>query len=387
MEGKRHNLWLKVTAVLSAVAFGLCLWMAFATLSGAGMPGCSGSGGCGSALSSRWAMVLGVIPVSALAAGLYLILTTILAFLAIDAAKGREKLLWAAATILSGAIAGSAAWFLGVLAFELHTLCIFCLAAHVVGLSAAAGVLLLGARLNPAGRRTAAFFCGIALAGCLAALQLGGIGGDSRRGGTTRDPLPYAALDGTPCIGNPDAGHVLELLFDYRCSHCRNLHPLIREVVERSDGRLAVLLCPTPLSTACNPYVRATVDLYKGSCELAQIALAIWKVDKDIFTIFDDWLFACEEDAWTPREPEEAMRYASSLVGEERLREALSDATVRQSIALYCELFGRTFSSGGGGIPRIICGSGWIMPEATDADGLEAELSEAFGLGLDHDRL
>ena len=109
MEGKRHNLWLKVTAALSAVAFGLCLWMAVATLSGAGMPGCSGSGGCGSALSSRWAMVLGVIPVSALAAGLYLILTTILAVLAIDAAKGREKLLWAAATILSGAIAGSAA--------------------------------------------------------------------------------------------------------------------------------------------------------------------------------------------------------------------------------------------------------------------------------------
>ena len=60
-----------VPALLGAVALVLCVVMSLHSLSGVGLVGCAPGSSCDGVLGSRWSLILGLLPVSVLAAGLY----------------------------------------------------------------------------------------------------------------------------------------------------------------------------------------------------------------------------------------------------------------------------------------------------------------------------
>ena len=85
---------------------------------------------------------------------------------------------------------------------------------------------------------------------------------------------------------------------------------------------------PTPLNTKCNPYWEETEPRFEHACELARLALGVWRVDRTAFVQFDSWLFEPE----MPRDPAEARRQAEKLVPAAALESALKDPWIDRQI-------------------------------------------------------
>ena len=73
------------------------------------------------------------------------------------------------------------------------------------------------------------------------------------------------------------------------------------------------------------------------------------------------------------------MQWARELLGD-GLEAALADPRIDAYLRKVEELFGRTSTGGTGGVPRLILGQRWLVPETDDADELlqliRTELSE-----------
>lgn len=159
----------------------------------------------------------------------------------------------------------------------------------------------------------------------------------------------------------------ITLLFDFQCIHCRRLHRVLPELAARSGGR--ILLCPVPLSSACNPYIPASgIDRFAGSCPLTRYALAVWYARPDAYADYWDWLLG-GGDEHAQIAPAEAENRARALLGA-GFEAALTDPRIDAYLRKVEELFGRTSSSGKGGVPRLIRGQRWLVPETDDADEL-----------------
>ena len=353
--------WLKWAAVLfCTVALAFSLILTWQSVSGVGMIGCGVGSGCDSVLGSRWSMLFDVVPVGSLAAGLYIVVL-LCVFAASD--KELESLCSSLVLVASGAIIGSALWFTALQVFWIHQLCPYCMITHLCGVVASA---LLFCVYSPK-RKWMLWALGLALSGLLAFVQF--LTSSPRiQQGWVEEKLPSFSIYEYPHIGSVEAEKVYEILFDYQCSHCHTIHRLMQEVVEKHP-ETAFVLIPTPLSPLCNPYIPKESDQFDGSCELARLALAMWRISGEAFYSFDSWLFANDED-WRPRNPQDALEYAVSLVGKERLESALSDPWIGESISRASELFGRTNTGKTGAIPRIIQGESWVVPEVETAEEL-----------------
>lgn len=282
-------------------------------------------------------------------------------------------------------------------------------------------------------RQLSFVFAGLVLAGCLAGLQLLTTPRTAFDRGFIPEALPLPDPQEMPSVGDPASGTAITLLFDYRCSHCQKIHSLLPEVVSLLGGQVAIVPAPVPLSKDCNPYIPAGEDRFKGSCELTRYALALLRLDRasssfaidsgasppssssainsgdssssssaidsgasspssfsaidsgassssnSVFAEFDAWLFESDAaDGWYPREPEEAFEKACSLVGEQRLLEALQDPWITGYLTKIYELFGRTSTAEKAAVPRFICGDTWLVPDVDDAPGLAALLQTHF---------
>ncbi|MCX6836603.1 MAG: DUF1573 domain-containing protein [Verrucomicrobia bacterium] len=258
------------STLLLIVAAVLAGWLAFSTLTGSGVAGCTASGGCGTVLSSRWAYLGGVVPVSLL--GLALYLSTLFAWIV-----GWRKL----ARVCEWTILLGAAWFLLAQGFILHAFCPWCCATH------AAAVLAVSIRWAFVGRRsdsthprvfgiTAPITAVIAVA-ALALAQWQGPAPETSQVISTPSPAspdtsvaaPLFTLDpsGTvtllgdaslsfyvrslPVPSEPDGassmslpGVPLILLHDWTCQHCRSLHQTLLTSSSASPGTFMVLALP-----------------------------------------------------------------------------------------------------------------------------------------------
>ncbi len=138
-----------------------------------------------------------------------------------------------------------------------------------------------------------------------------------------------------PILGSADAPKLLVVLFDYCCPHCRTTHGYLLNGLASHKNELAVLVLPTPLNTKCNPYWEETEPRFEHACELARLALAVWRADRAAFPAFDAWLFEPEQ----PRDPVAARRRAEQLVTAAALERALSDPwidhQIEQNVAAY----------------------------------------------------
>ena len=356
-----------VGAIALVLSFILCIH----ALSGRGLIGCTAGSSCNEVLGSRWSFLFGLIPVSALATLLYLVLLVCILLrdsLAED--PSFQRLIDSVTLIGAGAVIGSAVWFIWLQKNMIRAFCPYCMSAHVLGIIFS--VLIIIRRFKGAALRTVlCLLCGILAAAALAATQLLTTPRTAYDRGFVPEALPQTDPHQLPSYGNPDAKKVVTLLFDYRCSHCQKIHGMLPELAEALGDDVVIVTCPVPLSLACNPYIRAAEDRFPGSCELARYALAVWRSDRSAFAEFDRWLFEAQPGrGWYPREPLEALQKAESLIGAARLAKALEDPWIGDYMSQVMELFGRTSSAEKAAIPRFISGGGWIVPDADDVEGL-----------------
>ena len=395
--------WRWSLLILNLLALALSLYLSWHYLVGGSVIGCGGDSPCDRVLGSRWSSVGGVLPVSGLAAGVYLALLVAGFYLGPATEPSVRRLAWGAGLVLAGAIAGSAVWFAIIQEWAIGAFCPYCLATHVTGLLLAAlifwqapGQLAEGstavarpksAAVPVAPRRVFGLppamglaLAGLVLAGLMAACQAIIPPPPAYRGGEAGKNLPAIDPQTSPLVGSPDAPYAVKLLFDYKCPHCQQLYFLLNEAVRRYHGKLAFVLCPSPLTTKCNPYVPRDVDEFKGSCELAKIALTVWVARREAFPAFDLWMFSLDSgDVWQPRSLDAATARAVELVGRAKFEAARSDPWIEQYLQASIQIYGAT-RGGNNAVPKMVFGARWVIPQPNDANDLVAILQDSLAL-------
>lgn len=150
-----------------------------------------------------------------------------------------------------------------------------------------------------------------------------------------------------PIVGCPDAPHVLVELFDYTCPHCREMNDQLKVAMKRFGNQLAVLTLPVPLSHECNDTISITNQQHQDACELARLALSVWRKAPDSFPDYHNWLFETSRS----RTAVEARHYAAQLVGHQALNMELGKPIVNQYIAKHVLLYKR---AGQGTVPKLM---------------------------------
>ena len=384
---------------LSALGLTLSSYLSWHYLAGGSVIGCGGGRPCDQVLNSRWSSIAGVLPISGLAEGTYLAILMAGFFIGPGTEASVRRLAWSALLVLAGAAAGSAVWFTIVQKWMLGSFCPYCMATHITGLLLAALVIWQAPkqsvqnsdspvdRVNATdpkhiiGRLSAMGFTsvGLLLAGLMAAGQVHFVPPAVYRGGEVNEKFPAINPHEAPVVGSPDATYIVNLLFDYKCPHCQQLHLLLEEVVRRYNGKLAFVLCPTPLNTKCNPYIPRDAAEFNGSCELAKIAMTVWAARREAFPEFDRWMFSFETgDLWHPRSLEAARAKAIELVGQAKVDAAGSDPWTAQYLQTTIRVYGITARGGNTAVPKLVYGPRWVIPEPNDVEELILVLHDSL---------
>ena len=378
---------------LSTLALGLSSYLGWHYLMGGSVVGCGVGSSCDQVLNSRWSAIGGVLPVSGLAAGVYLAMLVSIFFIGPATETSVRQLAWGAMLVIVGAASGSAVWFTILQKWLIGAFCPYCTTTHITGLLLGALVIWQAPRqkVSPdAAQRIIGFLpaiglvvVGLSLAGILAAGQLVITIPAVYIESQSQENLPAIEPNSVPLVGSPDAQYVVNLLFDYKCPHCQKMHFMLNEAIRRYDGKLAFALCPAPLDKKCNQYVFSEVEAYKDSCELVKIGLAVWLANREVFPDFENWMFSFESgDRWKPRNLEATRIKAIELLGEENFKNALADPWIDKYLATSVQLYGQTIQSGKGGVPKLVYDSRWIIPEPYSADDLVSILRDSLGVPM-----
>jgi hypothetical protein len=306
-------------------------------------------------------------------------------FIGSSTAPADRKLAWGAMLVLAGAAIGSAVWFVIIQRWIIGAFCPYCMATHGVGVVLGAMVFWQASkqRLNRLRSVIGAALVGLSLAAVLATTQWALKPPPFYRAGAAPDRTPLIDPRAVPLVGSPDAPSLVTLLFDYNCPHCQMIHGILDDVIRRYDGKIAFVLCPSPMNNRCNPYVSRDLAEFRESCELAKLALSIWVADRKAFTAFEQWWFSPEPDQrWRPRALQDARAKAIELVGESRLDAAAADPWIAGYMQSGIQLFGHTIhpAQGGSAVPKLVYGSRWVTPELHDAGDLVSILRDSLGI-------
>jgi len=356
-----------VPVVLALIAAALCLIMSLHSIAGAGLAGCGAGSSCDEVLGSRWSMVLGVIPVSVLALGVYISFIICL-FLIDKSDSSLRPAVWRLEFLFCGVIVGSAILFSALQWFVIGSFCKYCMSAHITGIVLAVSFAVVSKSCAvPHRAAVSAFVAGLVLAAFSGAFQTLTVKDDYYRETVFGEELPNLETAGFPVLLSgtdiPSGVQTFHLLYDYQCPHCRRLHEAAEELLAAYPGKYRFILCPTPLSNACNPFLPPGKDNFPGSCDYARLALAVWELAPSSFATMDSCL-------WNATSPREALEFACTLVESSRLEAYLASDALFEKMALSMELFGRTTSGEKSGLPRIVGGQRCVIPEVSDSQGL-----------------
>ena len=172
-----------------------------------------------------------------------------------------------------------------------------------------------------------------------------------------------------PLLGHADAQYVFVEMFDYTCPHCRNTHHAIKGAFENYGDRLAILALPVPLERACND--AASGGGHAGSCDLAKISIAVWRVSPEKFHEFHDWMFE------TTRSATAARAQAEKLVGAEKFRKEYGSKIPSEYVKRHVDLYKKV---GQGSVPKLLFPkstiNGEINSKSTMVSTIERELRD-----------
>lgn len=370
------------------------------------MLGCDGSSACEQVLSSRWSVLARRVPVSGLAMGAYLAMLIAVFNISPATESSIRRMAWGMLLLLAGSITGAAIWFIIVQKWIIGEFCPYCMTEHTIGILMSVIIIwrVITESDNPGdskptdqpidknflatkwytGKRLPAMglvAIGLLLAGSLVISQVAFAPKATYTEGRSQDNMPAITYRDAPIIGSPDAPYMIKLLFDYNCPHCQKVHTMLNYLVDHYHGKLAVVLCPAPLNMQCNPYISRNVDAFKTSCELAKIGLTVWVAKHEAFHDFDNWMYSSEpEEKWHPRSPEAAMAKAIELVGKDKLNAAQSSPWIEQYLATCVQIYGQTIQTGKGGVPKMIFGSHWVIPQPGNTNDLITILQKSLAL-------
>ena len=337
--GRDTGILRKTMVVLTAIVLLLSVILCIHSISGHGLIGCTQGTSCNQVLGSKWSFLFGIIPVSALATGAYLTLLACILLINSDSTAQQEKaFLYKAILIVCGAVTGCAVWFIYLQYSMIHAFCPYCMTAHVLGIGISALTVIWCVR-QKTGRIALNICAGILLAVLLAVVQFYTTPRSLAERGFTDEQLRYPDPAEMPIVGNPDAEHLITLLFDWQCSHCRRLHLQLPEAVAQLGDSIAVVCCPISMSRECNPHMPQGIDRFRD-----------------------------------PHTVDEATSKAQELIGPEALDTALRDRWFDRYTDTVNELFGRTSRGTVAAIPRLIYNGHILIPEADTPSDLAALL-------------
>lgn len=334
--------------------------------------GCDGSGPCEQVLSSKWSVIAGKVPVSGMAMGAYLTMLIAIFYTGTDTETTIRRLAWTVMLVLAGAFAGMAIWFTIVQKFIIGQLCPYCLTEHTIGMLIAVIIIRQAVKETTNYKAIKPMAIGLLVAALLATSQIIFTRPAAYQDGTAQAvDIPTISNADSPIVGSANAPYIIKVLFDYNCPHCQKLHGMLNQVISRYHDKIAFVLCPAPLNTQCNAYIPFDVDAYKNSCDLAKIGMTVWFANHKAFADFDKWMFTADAgNEWQPRSTEAAKAKAIELIGQAKFDTASSSLVVQQYIQASVQLYGETVKTGRGGVPKLMFGSNWVIPELTNADDL-----------------
>lgn len=397
----------------------LSIYLCWHYLAGGSMIGCSGGSSCDQVLSSRWSAIGGILPVSALAAGAYTAMLAASLFIGPAIGGSVRRLAWGTMLVIVGSVAGSAVWFTVLQKWIIGAFCPYCMTAHTTGILLAVLVVWrslmqfgndstdtrkmnsepkakMDSRItksvqnisSTAPRRLIGLFptiililVGGVMTGILAVGQVVFTPPSVYQRGESQENVPAIDPHAVPLVGSPDALYLVTLLFDYKCPHCQQMHFMLDEVVRRYDGKLAFVLCPSPLNSQCNPYLTQDMDEFKDSCELAKVSLAVWLADREVFSVFEHWMFTFESgDRWRPRSLDTARIKAVELVGQTKFNAAWANPWIDRYIQTSIRIYGNTIGNGNIAIPKLVFGSRWVIPQSYDTENFMMTLQKSLAV-------
>jgi uncharacterized membrane protein len=376
-------------------------------LTGKTMIGCTGNSPCNQVLNTRWSTIAGIIPVSGLAIGLYMAMLFSGFYSGTTTDLQIRRLAWKILLILAGAVTGCAIWFTAIQLWIIDSICLYCFTIHVTGLLLSILIYWqstkqiekpnrnsLKPEINNDQKKSAIsvflikpfkaiglLIIGLALAVIVALAQIGLTPSSVYNTGESEIKLPDIDYQKAPIIGSPDAPYVVTILFDYQCTHCQKLHFMLKDVFHQYNGKLAFVLCPTPLDGKCNQYIPPGVVDFENSCELAKTGLAVWLAKPEVFQVFEDWMFTFETgNQWHPRNHEDVRTKAIELVGKTEFENAWSNPWIDKYLHTCVQIFGKTIQDGKGGIPKLIYEAHWVIPEPQNVNDLIDILQKGLAL-------
>lgn len=166
-----------------------------------------------------------------------------------------------------------------------------------------------------------------------------------------------------PLNGSVDAKHIYVEMLDYNCPNCRKTHQAINGAKTLLGDDVAVLILPIPLNTSCNTAVTKTDPKFIESCDIAKLAIAVWRVAPNAFGQFHDAMFAGAE----PYTLSQANALAQTMVDPGKLQTELASGIPEKYIASMVQLYQRT---GKGGVPKLLFPGTTIVGEFSSSQSL-----------------
>lgn len=164
------------------------------------------------------------------------------------------------------------------------------------------------------------------------------------------DPLSY------PCNGTPDAEHLVVMISDYTCPHCRAAYKLMKEVRETFDARqLSYVMLPS----------------HHGgdSFELQLLMLSGWRVDPSVWAELSADLYLEK----LPLKPDTVRQILRQRLGPDRFDSAYRESRpwIDGVIALARDIHAANKArTGSGSIPQFIMGPEIVVGAPADATDL-----------------
>lgn len=400
-----------VRIAASTTAAAICAVITWLKFSGriSSLAGCGAEGGCSQALGGPWSQIAGIpITLPALTLHLGIIALSLPALAKHFQPATRQRFLSLAACTLIGA----ALWFVGLMIWGGRgtAWCPWCLASHAAGLIAATSILR-SRNSRPDSLFPAAITATLATA-TLALAQIFGPAPQSHEvtdtapppraaaasptpnspppanlrqfTGSPRPPRPVSFFQGQfafdaanlPILGSPDAPHILVEYFDYTCGSCRDLYKDLGSLKTAHPGQFATILIPCPLNRSCNPNLKPNIKDHEAACDLARLALAVWKHSPASFPRFHEALLKLP----LPANPAPAFELAATAVPPDTLRATIQSpeiaAFLASSTSDYASLAAQNLR-----MPKLLLRDSLIMHGlANSAETFVSEIARQFSL-------